>query len=158
MNRKEEKIMKIALIIIIALIVISLIAITIQNRKPQVELGLVNNKFHELSSKPNGVSTQTKQEDKRIEALEFKESLAASKDAIKKAFEAYGSIEIKEEQDNYIYAVATTGTMKYHDDIEIYFDKSSNKVHYRSASRAGYSDNGLNRKRFDSIAKVYSDQ
>lgn len=129
-----------------------------QNSKPQVQLGMKGDVFHEIPSKPNCVSTQTSQNDKKIEPLPFKSSLEASKTAIKKSFESYGSIEIKEENTHYIYAVATTGTMKYHDDIEVYFDESKQEVHFRSASRAGYSDMGLNRQRFDAIAKAYQNQ
>lgn len=129
-----------------------------QNSKPQVPIGLVNGKFQEISSKPNCVSTQTAYDDKRVEPLAFKDSLEASKAAIKKAFDSYGDIEIKEETDTYIYAVATTGTMKYHDDIEICLDQEAGVVHFRSASRAGYSDMGLNKTRFDAISKVYNEQ
>ena len=127
-----------------------------QNSKPQVALGMNNGAFYEISSKPNCVSTQTSQSEKRITPLAFKDSLEGSKEAIKRGFEAYGAIEIQEESNHYIYAVATTGIMKYHDDIEIYFDENTKEVHYRSASRAGYGDMGLNRKRFEIIADVYN--
>lgn len=129
--------------------------IMLQNSKPQVALGIDKGRFHELSSKPNCVSTQTSQEEKRIDPMPFKSSLEASKEAVKKALDAYGSIVIQEETNDYIYAIATTGLMKYHDDIEVYFDESKGQVHYQSSSRAGYSDMGLNRKRFEAISSVY---
>jgi uncharacterized protein (DUF1499 family) len=78
-----------------------------------------------------------------------------SKEAMKKALASYGDIEIKKESKDYIYAVATTGKMKFHDDIEIYFDEVNKEIQYRSASRAGYSDMGLNRKRYDQISEYY---
>ena len=150
--------MTIAFSILSVLIVLAAGNIALQNRRPQVPLGLVDGKFQEITSKPNCVSTQTSFEDKRVEPLAFKGSLDASKKAIKNAFDAYGAIDVKEEKQNYIYAVATTGTMRYHDDIEVYFDTTSNQVHFRSSSRAGYSDMGLNRERYDAIAKVYGQQ
>lgn len=155
---KVRKIMMVAVIVVGVLVVLAGGNIMRQNSKPQVALGMKGDAFHEIPTKPNCVSTQTSQDDKKVEPLPFKSSLEASKDAIKKAFEAYGSIEIKEENRNYIYAVATTGTMKYHDDIEIYFDEAKQEVHYRSASRAGYSDMGLNRSRYDEIAKSYNEE
>lgn len=69
--------------------------------------------------------------------------------------ETYGSIVINEETETYIYAVATTCRMNYHDDMELYFDETKALVHYRSGSRAGYSDMGLNRERYDVISKAY---
>lgn len=150
--------MTIALSILALLVALAAGNIFRQNSKPQVPMGLVDGKFQEISSKPNCVSTQTAYEDKSIDPLAFKESLEASKAAIKKALDSYGDIEIKEETDTYIYAVATTGTMKYHDDIEICFDTEASVVHYRSASRAGYSDMGLNKERFDAISSAYNEQ
>lgn len=148
--------MKIFITVIIVLVLLMIGFIAIQNRKPQVKLGVVNGKFYEIQNKPNGVSTQTNYEDKRVQPLPFKESLEISKKAMKEALNKYGNIEIVEETDVYIYGVATTGKMKYHDDLEVYFDEENKMIHYRSASRAGYSDMGLNRMRYDDIVKLYS--
>jgi uncharacterized protein (DUF1499 family) len=45
--------------------------------------------------------------------------------------------------------------MKYHDDVEFYIDSIAQQVHFRSASRAGYSDRGLNRQRYEALAMSY---
>ena len=127
-----------------------------QNQKPKITLGLENGQLREIPDTPNCISTQTSQSEKLIEALPLKSSVEASKAAMLKAFDAYGSIEIIEEKDNYIYAVATSGKMKFHDDIEIYFDEESGLVQFRSASRAGKSDLGLNKERYDALAEVYN--
>jgi uncharacterized protein (DUF1499 family) len=37
------------------------------------------------------------------------------------------------------------------DDVEFYLDESQNVIHLRSASRIGYWDLGVNRKRMESI-------
>lgn len=151
--------LKKGLLIIIALIVglmtLGMITIYIQNSKPQMELGLVNGVFQEIPNKDNSVSTQTVFDEKRIEPIAFRNDLKTAVIAMKKTLEAYGGIEITEEKENYIYAVATTGTMKFHDDIEIYFDEDEGLIHYRSASRAGYSDMGLNRQRFEALKALY---
>jgi uncharacterized protein (DUF1499 family) len=152
--------MKILMYIVIgllALILLGAVAIFLQNRKPNIELGLVDGRLREIPSSPNCVSTQTEQVDKRIEPIAFKESLEDSKLAMKAAIEAYGGIELMEEQGDYIYAVATTSVMKFHDDIEIYFDQEAQLIHYRSASRAGYSDMGLNLERYEAIVQYYKE-
>jgi len=137
------------------LAVIGTIVIYSQNRKPQIELGLVDGKLREIPEKPNCVSTQTSQEDKLVAPMAFKDSLDATKEAFKQALESYGDIEIIEEEGNYLYAVATTGLMKYHDDIEVYFDEDNQVIQFRSASRAGYSDMGLNKERYEQIKTYY---
>lgn len=128
----------------------------LQNQKPQIALGLENGKLREVPAKPNAVSTQTNQVDKQIKPLALKETLKQSKDAIKEALKSYGGIEIIEETENYIYAIATTDKMKYRDDIEIYFDEANNVIQYRSASRVGYSDMGLNKVRYEKISEIYN--
>lgn len=152
---KLKKIVLIIVGMVIGVFALGLVMIYIQNSKPQMALGLKDGVFQEIPNKDNSVSTQTEFVDKKIEPLLFKGDLKTSVAAMKKAMEAYGDIEITDEKENYICAVATTGTMKFHDDIEIYFDAVEGYVHYRSASRAGYSDMGLNRQRFETLSALY---
>jgi len=151
--------MLIAVIVIISVIVVltgaMALVLFLQNQKPQLVLGMVNGKFSEIPNKQNSVSTETVYKDKLIEPLKLKGTVNESKEAMKKAFVSFGRIEIKQETDTYIYAVATTEKMKFHDDIEIYFDEKNGKIQYRSASRAGYGDMGVNRDRYNKIAKAY---
>ena len=52
---------------------------------------------------------------------------------------------------DYLYAQYTTPLMKYVDDVEFWFDPSSNAIQARSASRIGKGDMGLNRKRIETV-------
>jgi uncharacterized protein (DUF1499 family) len=45
--------------------------------------------------------------------------------------------------------------MRFHDDLEFYFDDENKFVHFRSSSRIGYSDMGLNRARYKSLMESY---
>lgn len=155
---KSKKVLLIIPGLFITLFLISIIGLLVQNAKPQVALGVNDGLFNSLPESPNCVSSQTDQSDKYVEPLAFKETLQVSKEHIIIALEAYGDIEIIEMTDTYIYAVATTEKMKFHDDIEIYFDDETSMVHYRSSSRAGYSDMGLNRDRYKMIKALYQEQ
>jgi uncharacterized protein (DUF1499 family) len=128
----------------------------VQNASPSIELGVQDGRFAEIPESPNCVSTQTAQTDKLVEPIAFIGTLEESKEAFKNAITAYGGIKIVEETEDYIYAVATTSLMQYKDDIEIYFDQENEVIHYRSASRTGYSDMGLNKNRYDELKKLYS--
>lgn len=140
---------------ILALVVIAGIAIFIQNRKTHLVLGLENGKLREIPNKKNAVSTETSFLDKLIPPMNFKENLEKTKADLRKSLAAYGGIDLIKEDNNYIYAIATTPTMRFHDDIEIYFDETDRIIHFRSASRAGYSDMGLNRQRYEKIVEFY---
>jgi uncharacterized protein (DUF1499 family) len=150
------KLMGVFLVIAVLIVAVSIV-LFVQNRQPQIELGMVDGQFYELNNKPNNVSTQTSYENKRISTLAFKGTLEESKRRFIEAMKAYPGIEIIKEEDTYIYAVATTNTLKFHDDIEVYFDSVEQVIHYRSASRAGYSDGGLNRRRYEAISGNYND-
>ena len=123
------------------------------NSAPQ--LGLSGGALKPLGSKPNGVSSQTDQSEKKVEPLPFNGDLESTKNQILKACQSFGNYEIKSQSSNYMHLVFTTGTMKYKDDVEFYFDQVNKRVEYRSESRVGYSDMGLNRQRYDAIASNY---
>ena len=64
--------------------------------------------------------------------------------------------QIKQQTDVYLYAVFTTKIMRFKDDVEIFLDDDAKLLHYRSASRLGYSDLGVNRKRYNSFASAFN--
>lgn len=119
------------------------------------ELGVDNGRFKPLSNRPNGVSTQAKDPSKQVEPWPMKTTREETLQAIVSAVNSFGGADIKAQSDDYIYAVFTTPLMKYHDDAEFYLDSSTGQVHFRSASRAGRSDLGLNRKRFGQLTQLY---
>lgn len=53
---------------------------------------------------------------------------------------------------NYIHATETSSVFGFVDDVEFIIIKD--KLHFRSASRKGYYDFGVNRKRIEEIKKV----
>ncbi|MEJ2045484.1 MAG: DUF1499 domain-containing protein [Reinekea sp.] len=143
-----------ALIIIVAVVAFNAAFIVIQNNRVPA-LGVTNGQFKPVSNKPNNVSTQTDVAEKQVATLPFKSTPEATMAAIKKAVETYGGAEIKQETAAYLYVVFTTPRMKFHDDVEFWLDTQNKAVHFRSSSRAGYSDMGQNRKRYDSLAELY---
>ncbi|MGH4138797.1 DUF1499 domain-containing protein [Clostridium sp.] len=90
-----------------------------------------------------------------MEALEFKGTLEDSKEQMVKLIENYGNVKIIENESNYMYVVFTTGIIKFHDDVEFYFDESKKLIQIRSSSRIGYSDMGLNRERYSKLKEFY---
>lgn len=131
------------------------IYMVVKNNLTPNNLGVNNGQLAQMPNKPNAVSSQTEEKDKKVEALEFKGNLKDSKDQVVKAIENYGNAKIIKNESNYMYVVFTTGIMKYHDDVEFYFDELKKLIHIRSASRIGYSDMGLNRERYNKLKEFY---
>ncbi|MFG1497204.1 DUF1499 domain-containing protein [Saccharospirillum sp. HFRX-1] len=149
------KILMIVVLVLVALIALNILTIIVQNNRVP-ELGHDNGKLKPLSKKPNAVSTQADDEERRVRPWPFKADQAATRAAILAAVKAYGGAEVITEQDDYIYVVFTTAKMHFHDDVEFYLDSEAQQVHFRSASRAGYSDMGLNRQRYEQLTELYA--
>ena len=45
--------------------------------------------------------------------------------------------------------------MMFGDDVEFFFDEADSVIHFRSASRLGYSDLGVNRRRMEGIRTAF---
>ncbi|MFP3339010.1 DUF1499 domain-containing protein, partial [Micrococcus sp. SIMBA_131] len=63
--------------------------------------------------------------------------------------------EIVEQGSHYIRAEEKSQLFKFVDDIELYIDTASENIHFRSASRTGYSDMGVNKKRMNEIREAF---
>ncbi len=64
--------------------------------------------------------------------------------------------EIQIEKGNYLAATFTSAIFKFVDDLEIRIDSTQRKIHIRSASRFGYSDFGVNKKRVKLLKELLS--
>ena len=129
----------------------------IKNNITPKNMGVRDGKLAKMPNSPNAVSSQTDIENKKVEPLKFSGDLEATRSKIIKIVNNYEGTDIIINEKNYIYAVFTTGGMKFKDDVEFYFDEDSKLIHFRSASRVGYSDMGLNKKRFNEIQKYYDE-
>lgn len=119
------------------------------------DLGITNGKLKEMPSSPNAVSSQTVQTDKYVDPLPFIESLEQSKKVIEKLLDSYKDVKITKNDSNYIHVIFITKIMRFKDDVEFYFDDTNRVIQFRSASRLGYSDAGVNRKRYEMIKEDY---
>lgn len=124
------------------------------NTKPK--LGVKNGRLKEMPSTPNAVSSQTTDRDKFVPAWPYNGSKEQAKKNLIGMLKGYEGVRIVQVNNDYAYAVATSKLMKYKDDIEFYFNDAAQQIEFRSASRVGYSDAGVNRQRYDEMKKRYS--
>ena len=59
-----------------------------------------------------------------------------------------------EEDEVYLHYEFTSLVLRFVDDVEFLFDDETKTIHFRSASRTGYSDFGVNRRRMEEIRKL----
>ncbi len=129
-----------------------------KNSVPPNNLGLEAGGFKPLRKTPNGVSTQAESSSQKVMSLSYKDDAAHSKEVLIEAFDTYGKYEILVNEVLYMHVVFSTQGMGFKDDVEIFFDDKQRQIHYKSQSRVGYSDMGVNRARYEAIRKYYQDQ
>ena len=124
-------------------------------RMRPTNLGVTDGRFAPCPASPNCVSTQAERESQRIAPVRYNpDNFADVRDAIKNAIEAMPRTKIVTEQPDYFHVECTSLICRYVDDLEIWLDESEKLIHARSASRVGYSDMGVNRKRVESLFKT----
>ncbi|NBI27892.1 DUF1499 domain-containing protein [Chengkuizengella marina] len=122
---------------------------------PKVQLGVTEGKLAECPNSPNCVSTQTMDESKKMEPIPFTISNEKAMEKIIKVVNEMPRTKVISQDNNYIHVTFTTKLFRFVDDVEFYLDEKEKVVHYRSASRTGYSDLGVNRKRMIEISKRF---
>ena len=120
--------------------------------------GLINSRLARCPTSPNCVCSEFKEDNTHyIEPLNILKIDAAVLRIIKKSImEAGGVITI--EKENYLAATFTSSLFRFVDDFEVRIDETQNKIYFRSASRVGHSDMGVNRKRTELIKSLISDK
>jgi len=61
------------------------------------------------------------------------------------------------EEGSYLHAETRSFLFRFVDDVEFMMDTDSRVIHVRSASRTGYSDLGVNRRRVERLRRAFND-
>jgi len=59
------------------------------------------------------------------------------------------------EMEEYLHITFTSQFFRFTDDVEFHFVEEAPVIHVRSASRVGYSDLGVNRRRIEKIRRAF---
>jgi len=114
-------------------------------------LGVKDGKLASCPSSPNCVSTQADDTGHRIEPIRFTGDASDAKTRLKKALGELPRTAIITETDDYLHAECTSMIFRFVDDVEVWIDAPNQTIHFRSASRVGKSDFGVNRARMEAI-------
>ena len=120
--------------------------------KRPMNLGVQGGKLASCPSSPNCVSSQAS-DNHAIAPLRFSGDAQAALRKLKAVVEAMPRTRIIDSKPDYLYAEFSTALMGFVDDVEFYCDGTAIQV--RSASRLGYSDLGVNRKRVEVIREAF---
>jgi uncharacterized protein (DUF1499 family) len=63
--------------------------------------------------------------------------------------------ELVEEEGHYLHYTFKTWPIPFIDDVEFIIDPDAKVIHYRSASRVGHSDLGVNSRRMEKVVAAF---
>jgi uncharacterized protein (DUF1499 family) len=118
-------------------------------------LGVKDGKLAPCPDSPNCVSTQSDDRGRAMKPLPFVGTRFESRERIMKIIEGMKRSTIVIVTDSYIHAEFKSALWRFVDDVEFLLDENTRLVQFRSASRVGFYDFGVNRKRMKEISTSY---
>jgi uncharacterized protein (DUF1499 family) len=138
------------------LIPVSFVAFVImfnQHSIPRANLGVHNGKLAPCPDSPNCVCSQSTDAGHLIEPLRYTKSAAEAMVVLKEVVQQQKRTTIITETTNYLHVEFRSALFRFVDDVE--FLVEDKVIQVRSASRVGYSDLGVNRKRVETIRREF---
>lgn len=145
-----KKFFIVSLVLLVGLAMLSFTA------KAPEGLGVSNGELAQCPDKPNCVSTQTESDEHRMEPVPFQGTAVDTLAVIKNVVGELNTRAklVDEQTPNYLRYEFRSLIFRFVDDVEFYIDDTQKLIHFRSASRVGHSDLGVNRARMEKISSA----
>ncbi|MFP4475544.1 MAG: DUF1499 domain-containing protein [Desulfatibacillaceae bacterium] len=103
---------------------------------------------------PNCVTSEG--EDADMACIPFSGPPAAAMERMAAVLKSFRNADVVEREDNYMRAEFKSTVFGFVDDVEIRLDDRQGCLHFRSASRSGYWDFGVNKKRMKLVRERFT--
>lgn len=139
---------------LVMLAMLGLFAISWTAAAPNFPAGNGSGKFAPCPESPNCVSTQTESIDHQMKPIPWQGTSAEALDLIKRTLaDGFPRAKLVAEKPGYLRFEFKSLIFRFVDDVEFLVDEKNRLIHFRSASRVGHSDLGVNRKRMERVVK-----
>ena len=118
-------------------------------------LGLQDGKLHPCGDTPNCISSKSTASNQWMEPIPLTIEPARALELLKTVICTMPRAQIVTADDQYLHAEFESALFRFVDDLEFVIKADENLIHFRSQSRVGYSDFGVNRRRMQSIIHAY---
>ncbi len=157
--RKATQTMSWKLLALIALLIVlgwvsSMTLLSLLSSRP-ANLGVLDGKLAPCPATPNCVCSQAG-DDHAIQPLRFEGDPDEAWQRLRQVLAARPRTRIVREEDDYLRVECTSLMFRFTDDVEFLLDREAGVIHFRSASRIGKSDLGVNRKRMEEIRQAFA--
>jgi len=116
-----------------------------------IKTGATNHRLSPCPKSPNCVSSLSEDKSHYVAPLTYKATFEEAREKLISVLNSMKRSEIVTAETSYIHATFTSFLFRFVDDVEFSFDDQRKIIDVRSASRKGYSDLGVNRKRVEEI-------
>jgi uncharacterized protein (DUF1499 family) len=106
---------------------------------------------------PNCVSTQAPAGPQHMDPIPYTGPLDQARAKLLEVLRNHPRTKIVSEEADYLKAECRSEIFRFVDDVEFLFDDAAKRIHFRSASRLGRKDFGVNRKRMEEITAAFRD-
>ena len=120
-------------------------------------LGLKNNMLAPCPSSHNCVLSQASDAKHKIKPIYYATSVEVAKEKLIKVIQSMDGTQIITQDKVYWHVEFTSRWLRFIDDVEFFFMDTEALIHLRSASRSGYWDLGVNRKRAKEIRSRFEE-
>ena len=124
--------------------------------KRPADLGVIDGRLRPCPSSPNCVCSEDSDDQHGIAPLTYTGDPAEAFARARAAALSLPRTKLIAETSNYMHFESTTRLMGYVDDLELQLEPAKNEIAIRSASRLGYGDMGVNRKRVEELRAAYA--
>lgn len=119
-------------------------------------LGVSDGRLAPCPQTPNCVSTFAQDSVHGMEPIPYSGSLESARTKLLAVLRDMPRTKIIARKDTYVYVEFRTSVWRFVDDVEFLFDTENKLIHFRSASRLGKSDFGVNRDRMNRIVSRFT--
>ena len=118
-----------------------------------IKTGATHDRLSPCPTSPNCVSSLSEDKSHYVDPFTYQATLAEARERLISVLNSMKRSEIVTAEDNFIHATFKTAVFRFVDDVEFSFDAQRKIINVRSASRTGYYDMGVNRKRVEEIRR-----
>jgi uncharacterized protein (DUF1499 family) len=118
-------------------------------------LGALDGKLAPCPATSNCVCSQA-DDDHAIKPLRFEDDPDEAWQRLRQVLASRPRTRVVHEEDDYLRVECTSRIFHFTDDVEFLLDREAGVIHFRSASRVGKSDLGVNRRRMEEIRQAFA--
>jgi len=119
------------------------------------QMGVTGGRLAACPDSPNCVSSQSADPRHAIDPIRYGGTAQRARERLVQAISGMKRAQVVMAEERYIHAEFTSAFFRFVDDVEFLLDDGTGTIHVRSASRVGYSDFGVNRRRVEEIRKRF---